>query len=101
MSAGADRLYEEAEDELTAKEMRAYAWLEVQRGFLDFAHGRHGDARLHYRRADAAYPGYWLVEEHIAEVLGAEGRYAEAVEILERIVSTVDRPDLLRRSRAL
>ena len=51
-------------------------------------------ARLHYRRADAAYPGYWLVEEHIAEVLGAEGRYAEAAEILERIVSTVDRPDL-------
>jgi hypothetical protein len=29
----ADRLYREAEDELTAKEMRSYAWLEVQRGF--------------------------------------------------------------------
>src|SRR6516164_11198387 len=33
----ADLLYEEAEDQLTAKEMRAYAWLEVQRGLLDFA----------------------------------------------------------------
>jgi tetratricopeptide (TPR) repeat protein len=92
--SGADSLFEEAQDELTAKEMRAYAWLEVQRGFLDFVHGRHSAARLHYRRADAAYPGYWLVEEHIAEVLGAEGRYGEALEILERIVSTVDRPDL-------
>jgi tetratricopeptide (TPR) repeat protein len=92
--SGADSLFEEAQDELTAKEMRAYAWLEVQRGFLDFVHGRHGQARQHYRRADTAYPGYWLVEEHIAEVLGAEGRYGEAVEILERIVSTVDRPDL-------
>jgi tetratricopeptide (TPR) repeat protein len=91
---GADRLYEEAQDQLTAKEMRAYAWLEVQRGFLDFARGRHGEARSHYRRADAAYPGYWLVEEHIAELLGAESRYEEAAAICQRIVSTVDRPDL-------
>ncbi len=81
----ADRLYEEAQDQLTAKEMRAYAWLEVQRGFLDFVHGRRGAARLHYRRADAAYPGYWLVNEHIAELLGAEGRYEEAAAIFERV----------------
>jgi tetratricopeptide (TPR) repeat protein len=91
---GADRLYEEAEDQLTAKEMRAYAWLQVQRGFLAFAHGRHNDAQSHYERADAAYPGYWLVGEYVGELLGAEGRYAEAIEIFERITSTVDRPDL-------
>jgi tetratricopeptide (TPR) repeat protein len=92
--AGADSLFEEAQDELTAKEMRAYAWLEVQRGFLDFVHGRHGAARLHYKRADAAYPGYWLVAEHIAEVLGAEGRYEEAAGILEQVVASMARPDL-------
>ena len=93
-TAAADSLYEEAEGHLTAKEMRAYAWLEVQRGFLDFARGRSVEARLHYRRADTAYPGYWLVDEHIAEVLGSEGNYEEAAEILERVVSTIDRPDL-------
>jgi len=93
-AAGADLLYEEAEDQRTAKEMRVYAWLELQRGFLDFTHGRHGEARLHYRRADVAYPGYWLVDEHIAELLGAEGKYLEAAGILERITSTIDRPDL-------
>jgi tetratricopeptide (TPR) repeat protein len=91
---GADALYEEAQDQLTAKEMRAYAWLEVQRGFLDFNGGRHGEAQLHYRRADTAYPGYWLVDEHIAELLGAEGRYEEAAAIFERVVSTIERPDL-------
>jgi tetratricopeptide (TPR) repeat protein len=72
--ADADRLYEEAEDQLTAKEMRAYAWLEVPRGLLDFLHGRFREVRSHYRRAEAAYPGYWLVEGHMAELLGAEGR---------------------------
>jgi tetratricopeptide (TPR) repeat protein len=93
-AVGADQLYEEAQDQLTAKEMRAYAWLEVQRGFLDFVHSRHNEARVHYQRADAAYPGYWLVAEHIAELLGAEGRYAEAAANFERVVSTTDRPDL-------
>src|SRR6266404_4727077 len=93
---GADRLYEEAEDQLTSKEMRSYAWLEVQRGFLAFAHGQYGEAQSHYARAEAAYPGYWLVAEHIAELLGAEGHYGQAIEILERIISTRDRPDLLQ-----
>jgi len=74
--------------------MRSYARLEVQRGFLHFVHGRSGEARLHYRRADAAYPGYWLVDEHIAELLGLEGKYEEAAGVLERIASTIDRPDL-------
>src|SRR3984893_13636433 len=93
-ATGADHLYEEAEDQLTAKEMRAYAWLEVQRGFLDFARRRDGEAQLHYRRADAAYPGYWLVDEHIAELLGAEGKYDEAVAMYQSILSNGRRPEL-------
>jgi tetratricopeptide (TPR) repeat protein len=90
----ADRLYEEAQDQLTAKEMRSYAWLEVQRGSLDFAHGRLDAARLHYQRAATAYPDYWLVDEHIAELLGAEGEYGNAIAILERNVSMVRRPEV-------
>lgn len=34
--SGADQLYLEAEDEITVKEMRSYAWVELQRGVLDF-----------------------------------------------------------------
>jgi tetratricopeptide (TPR) repeat protein len=93
-AAGADRLYEEAQDQLTAKEMRAYAWLSVQRGFLAFVHGRYGEVQSHYARAEAAYSGYWLVAEHIAELMGAEGKYGEAIEIFESINSTTDRPEL-------
>jgi tetratricopeptide (TPR) repeat protein len=93
---GADRLYREAEDELTAKEMRSYAWLEVQRGFLAFSRGRYRDARSHYEKAEAAYPGYWLVDEYKAELLGAEGRHAEAIELFQRLVAANGRPDLLQ-----
>ncbi len=91
---GADELYREAEDELTAKQMRSYAWLEVQRGFLAFSRGAYPDARSHYNTAEAAYPGYWLVDEYQAELLGAEGRHAEAIELFQRLVAANDRPDL-------
>jgi len=92
--AGADRLYQEAQDELTAKELRSFAWLEVQRGFLDFVRGRLSEARLHYQRAGKAYPGYWLTDEHLAELLAADGRYREAIEMLLRLASSGGRPDL-------
>jgi tetratricopeptide (TPR) repeat protein len=93
---GADRLYREAEDELTAKEMRSYAWLEVQRGFLAFSRGAYPDARSNYDRAEGAYPGYWLVDEYQAELLGAEGRHAEAIELFQWLVDANQRPDLLQ-----
>ena len=41
--AGAERLYVEAQEGLTAKEMRSYAWLELQRGLLDLDAGRHAE----------------------------------------------------------
>jgi tetratricopeptide (TPR) repeat protein len=90
----ADRLYWEAQDELTAKEMRSFAWVELQRGLIDLAHGRHDQAAAHYRRADQAYSGYWLVAEHVAELLAAQGEIAEAAARYEDIVAEVPRPEL-------
>jgi tetratricopeptide (TPR) repeat protein len=90
---GADRLYGEAEDELTAKQMRHYAWLELQRGRLDLSRGRFDDARGHYQRGGRAYSGYWLVDQHMAELLGARGEFDEAVALYERLVALVPRAE--------
>jgi tetratricopeptide (TPR) repeat protein len=92
----ADRLYAEAEDELTAKEMRSFAWLELQRGVLDIVHGRYNEAAAHYQRADRAYSGYWLVREHIAEVLAAMGRFAEAVAQYTQVIAEISKPELMQ-----
>ena len=62
-----DALYARAQEQLTAKEMRDYAWLELQRGELDLAAGRRDEARAHYARANAAYSGWPLIEKHMAE----------------------------------
>lgn len=53
----ADRLYEEAQETLTVKEMRRWAWLEVQRGMVDLDRGRVGDADEHFLRAERGYSG--------------------------------------------
>jgi tetratricopeptide (TPR) repeat protein len=89
----ADRLYDEAVDELTAKEMRHYSWLELQRGVLDLSRGDYEKAGNHYERADRAYSGHWLVQEHRAELLGAEEKFDEAERLYRAVVRRVPRPD--------
>jgi tetratricopeptide (TPR) repeat protein len=92
--SGAEALYVEAQEEITAKEMRSYAWLELQRGMLDLNHGRQEEALAHYRRADRAYSGYWLVEEYLAEALGAQRKYDDAVTVFEQVISSAPRPEV-------
>lgn len=89
----ADRLYDEAVDELTAKEMRHYAWVELQRGVVDLTRGNSDKAREHYRRAERAYSGHWMVQEHVAELLGAEGKNDEAEALYQHVIARVPRPD--------
>jgi tetratricopeptide (TPR) repeat protein len=90
----ADQLYEEAEDELTAKEMNSFAWLELQRGALAQSRGRYGKARTHYQRAAASFPGHWRADEHMAGLLAAEGHLAEAEALLQSVVARAPLPEL-------
>src|SRR5690242_1480541 len=71
--AEADRLLEEAGQELTAKELRSFAWIEVQRGSLMMSRGQYDTARLHFERAAKTYPGHWHTEEHLAGFMAAKG----------------------------
>lgn len=91
--AAAEQLYVEAEDELTAKEMKSYSWVELQRGLLDLSHGCYENAWTHYKRADKAYSGHWLVYEHMAEWLGAQGKFDEAIALYEKVIERVPRPE--------
>ena len=90
----ADALFVEAEDELTAKEMRSFAWVELQRGVLDVTRGKYDEALEHYRRAERAYSGFWFVDEHVAEVLAAQGKYDEAIALYQSVLSRVMKPEV-------
>ena len=89
----ADRLYGEAVDELTAKQMRHYSWVELQRGVVDLSRGDYARARDHYQRGERAFSGHWLVAEHMAELSGAEGKFDEAEKLYREVVERVSRPD--------
>ncbi|HVT57810.1 MAG TPA: tetratricopeptide repeat protein [Thermoanaerobaculia bacterium] len=91
--AGGLKLYREAQDEITAKEMRSYAWVELQDGLLDFDSGRYDKALAHYRRAARAYSGYWLIEEHMAEVLDLLGHTGEAIDLYRRVIERTQNPE--------
>jgi tetratricopeptide (TPR) repeat protein len=89
----ADSLYRQAEEEISAKEMRSYAWVELERGLLEFNRGRYDKASAHYQQANKAYSGYWLVEEHIAELLAAERKFDEAAALYKKVVARAPRPE--------
>ena len=88
------RLYTEAEDEITAKEMRGYAWVQLQKGLIALRAGRFDEAAEHYHRAGQSYSGYWLVDDHMAELLATEGRYDEAVKLYKGVIEATPKPEL-------
>ena len=90
----ADALYAQAEDELTAKQMSAFAWVRAARGDLAAASGDHETAWAHYRSATAAYSGYWLIESHVAALLRQEGRLDEALAAYAAVRARTVRPEL-------
>jgi tetratricopeptide (TPR) repeat protein len=96
--AAADRLYLEAQDELTAKEMRSYAWVELQRGLSDAMRGANERALEHFARADKAYTGFWLIQEHIGDIYAAQGDEQRALELYEEVLRQVRKPELLQRA---
>ncbi|PYJ14723.1 MAG: hypothetical protein DME96_15185, partial [Verrucomicrobia bacterium] len=89
----ADKLYGQAENEISAKEMRSYAWVELERGLLEFNRGRYQKAAAHYDQADKAYSGYWLADEHRAELLEAERKFDQAVALYGRVVGRAPQPE--------
>ncbi len=91
---GADELYARAADELTAKEMRSYAWVETQRGGLDVRTGRYDEARDHYERAAAAYSGWWPVATALADLAAADGAQEEALGRYADLASRMARPEI-------
>jgi tetratricopeptide (TPR) repeat protein len=90
----ADALYARSAGELTAKELRSYAWVEAHRGRLHLRHGRVAEAEQHCELAARAYSGHWLVDRHLAAVRAAQRRIEEAAALAEDAAARTGRPEL-------
>ncbi len=93
-SERADQAYEAAEDLVSSKSMRDFAWLELQRGYLALKHGQAEAAKQHYRQAMRAYSGYWLVLDFWAEWLATQRQFDTALALYRQLAVCTQRPEV-------
>jgi tetratricopeptide (TPR) repeat protein len=91
----AEDYYDKAERELPFPTPQARARMELQRGILDLESGRWDEALAHFRNADGIFPGFWLIEEHIAEVTALKGDLAGAERQYRDIVRRTGHPEFM------
>lgn len=89
---GANEAYGTALSTLPSTEGVSAAWVHLQQGLVDLERDRFEAALQHYLDADAALGGWWLVQEHIAEVLVAVGREDEAADLYADVVARTGHP---------
>jgi tetratricopeptide (TPR) repeat protein len=92
---GADRLFARIAERDRRFGAAFLAFITMQRGILDLERGRLDDALAHFNEADRMFPGYWLVEEHIAEVMTLRGDLAGAAARYEDIVRRTGHPEFM------
>ena len=74
---------------------RPLAWLALQRGLLALDAGRWDDALALYLRAARLMPGWWLADEHIAEIHALRGEFDVALTRYEDIVARTGAPEYM------
>jgi tetratricopeptide (TPR) repeat protein len=88
-------LYEEAREQFACGSAQGRAWVDLQLGLMDLDRGRLEAALFHYQRADVAFSGWWLFEEHIAEVEALRGNSEDAIRSYRGLVERADKPELM------
>jgi len=99
--AEAAALLEAAERRYHGGSATMKAWLRLQRGLVALDRGRLDEALALYRTAADFLPGWWLVDEHIAEVLALKGDTAAARELYADVVGRTGAPEFLDALAAL
>ncbi len=72
-----------------------HSWLALQRGLIEMDRGRYDEARALFALADERLSGYWLNEEHQAEIASLKGETPAAKRIYESVVGKTGAPEYL------
>jgi tetratricopeptide (TPR) repeat protein len=91
----AAKLLEEAEQAASRSAPMTRAWVALVRGLLELDRENLDAALVHYRRAEKALPGYWLIEEHIAEIFAEKGQHDAALAIYDDVIARTQNPELM------
>lgn len=91
----ADALLARAATHVSPRFAHTHAWLLLQRGLVDLDRGALADARAHYEAASERYDGWYLIDEHIAELDALQGRTETAIAAYEDLVSRTENPEFM------
>jgi tetratricopeptide (TPR) repeat protein len=92
---GAEDLLQQSGKRYHGRPTEPHAWLHLHLGLLDLDRGRYDDALAHYREAEHWIRGYWLIDEHIAEILTLQGKTEEAKALYLEIIERTDNPEFM------
>jgi tetratricopeptide (TPR) repeat protein len=91
----AEALYDRVEAAYHGKSAEPRAWYRLMHGLLDLDRGRYDEALAHYREAEAQLSGWWLVDEHVAEILTLTGKTEEAKALYLDVIERTGNPEFL------
>ncbi len=91
----AEQWYRVAQDRYHGTDPQPRAWVHLQLGLIDLEYGRYGEALRHYLDANEELSGYYLVEEHVAEVLYLMGHVSEALGLYMDIIERTAGPEFM------
>lgn len=75
------------------RQFMANTWLQI--GVVELSRGRWDEAEAMFRKANAVFPGYWLIEAHLAQMAALRGQTAEAARGYEAILTRIEQPDVM------
>lgn len=90
--AEAEALLDAALAATDASDPRRRAWIRLQLGLIAMENGRHAQALERLEEADLELSGWWLVQEHLAELHDVLGDHEGAIAIYEEIVPLYGMP---------
>jgi len=91
----AERIYTHHSRNYHARESEGIAWLHLMLAIMDLDRGRYDDALVHLDDADAQLSGYWLVDEHRAEITALKGDLTTAETMYRDIIKRTNSPEFM------
>jgi tetratricopeptide (TPR) repeat protein len=91
----AAKMYDTATEKARPEPAMMRAWIDLQRGIFHLEQGQLDQALVAFEKADATFSGWYLIEEHIAEVLASTGKSQRAEKMYRDIVARVPNGEFL------
>ncbi|MCA9698454.1 MAG: tetratricopeptide repeat protein, partial [Myxococcales bacterium] len=91
----AETLYREAETMMGDEALESRAWTHLQLGLMDLDRGRHQEAFEHYRDGARILGGWWLIEEHVAEIAALLGHREQSLRLYTEIIAATGKGEFM------